>query len=191
MQSFRWSTEKAPDPKPTLPPFSVRICPFFNPLPLQIGQYYHCHHCPQTPYLEQRYHNHHGHPPVKSPTLIERWKCRRWLKKVQSSRYFGANIQRLTCNKHVVALHPWYYYNLEATKQTKEPGPRTREDIPSRTLENWFDEVAEAGPGTRPPRRPENCNSLLLYMGKAGGNEGVGQNGNMLILEEILAWETA
>ena len=67
----------------------------------------------------------------------------------------------------------------------KKPGPRTREDIPSRTLENWFDEVAEADPGTRPPRRPEACNSLLLYMGKGGGNEGVGHNGKMLIMEEI------
>ena len=118
-QSFRWSTEKAPDPKQTLPPFSVRICPFFNPLPMQIGQYYHRHHCPQTPYIEQQYHNHHRHPPVKSPTLIERWKCRRWLKKVQSSRYFGANIQRLTCNRYVFALHPWYYYDLDSTEQKR------------------------------------------------------------------------
>ena len=107
MQSFRWSTEKAPDPKQTLPPFSVRICPFFNPLPMQIGQYCHRHHCPQPPLIEQQYHHHYRHPPVKSPTLIERWKCRRWLKKVQSSRYFGANIQRLTCNRYVFALYLW------------------------------------------------------------------------------------
>ena len=144
-----------------------------------------------TSYIEQQYHHHHRHPPVKSPTLIERWKCRRWLKKVQSSRYFGANIQWFTCNKDVFALYTHRITIISKPLNKKEPGPRTREDIPSRTLENWFDEVAEPDPATRLPRRPEACNSLLLYIVKAGGDEGVGHNGKMLIMEEILAWETA
>ena len=114
------------------------------------------------------------------------------MKKVQSSRYFGANIQWLTCNKDVFALYTHRITIISKPLNKKEPGPRTREDIPSRTLENWFDEVAEADdPGTRPPRRPEACNLFVLYMGKARGDEGVGHNGKMLIMEENLAWETA